>query len=145
MASIPGLFQIASFAMQVGAAYPLQQSLDITGRTTMQVDRIQAYLRVEPNATGDIPALADLQLAERLIRVRIALDRNDVRVLTNGDVPVSVFQQLDGGPLPVPPFQLGGNETPTLKINYGSNFLLMPAIAKYGSVFLEVVFYGQEV
>jgi hypothetical protein len=75
----------------------------------------------------------------------VALDRNDMRVITNGDVPVSVFQQLDGGPLPIPPFQLGGNETPTIKVNYGPNFLLMPAIANFGSVYLEVVFYGQEV
>ena len=145
MASIPGLFQVASFAMQIGAAYPLQQSLDITGRTTMQVDRIQSYLRVEPSATGLIPPLANLQFAERLIRIRVALDRNDMRVLTNGDVPVSVFQQLEGGPLPVPPFQLGGNETPTLIVNYGPNFLLQDAVKNYGNVFLEVVFYGQEV
>ena len=145
MASIPGLFQIASFVMPVGAAYPLQQSIDITGRTNMQVDRLQAYLRVEPSAAGATPALSDIQVAERLLRLRVALDRNDTRVLTNGDVPVSVFQQLDGGPLPVPPFQLGGNETPTIKINYGPNFLLLPLVTNFGGLYLEVVFYGQEV
>lgn len=140
-----GLPQIATFAMKVSATDPLQQSIDITGRARMMVDRIQAYLRVEPNALGAVPVLDNIKLAERLIRARVALDRNDRRVITNGDAPVSVFQQLQGGPLPVPPFELGGNETPTVKVNYGANFLQMDAVKNYGAVYLEFVFYGQEI
>ncbi|HEX9081463.1 MAG TPA: hypothetical protein VF768_04235 [Holophagaceae bacterium] len=138
-----GLPQIATFSMQIGANLSLAQSLDITGRDTMLVDRIQAYLRVEPSALGALPVMDTLRECERLIRVRVALDRNDMRVITNGDVPVSLFQQLQGGPLPVPPFQLGGNETPTIKVNYGPNFLLTDPLKNYGNVYLELAFYGQ--
>lgn len=139
-----GLFQTASFSMKVSATDPLTQSLDITGRSRILVDRMHAFLRVEPTAAGLVPTLDDVKLAERLLRARIALDRSDGRVLTNGDLPVSALQQLDGGPIPVPPFELGGNETPTLKINFPANLLQMDPLKNYGDVYLEIVFYGQE-
>ncbi|HEU4951530.1 MAG TPA: hypothetical protein VFT46_06245 [Holophagaceae bacterium] len=139
-----GLFQTASFSMKVSATDPTTQSLDITGRARILVDRMHAFLRVEPTAAGAAPVLDDVRLAERLLRARIALDRNDARVLTNGDLPVAALQQLDGGPIPVPPFELGGNETPTLKINFPANFLQLDPMKNYGDAYLEVIFYGQE-
>lgn len=140
-----GLFQTASFSMKVSANDPFIQSLDITGRAKISVDRMQAILRVEPLVDGSVPTTDEIQAVERLLRARIALDRNDKRVLTNGDLPVRALQQLNGGPIPVPPFELGGNETPTLKINFPPNMLAMSAMANYGTAYLEVVFYGQEV
>lgn len=140
-----GLPQIATFSMPIGAGLPTQQSIDITGRSRMMVDRIQAFLRVDPSPFGAVPDQANLQAAEALIRVRVALDRNDRRVLTNGDVPVRTFQQLQGGPLPVPPFELGGNEQPTMKVSYNPNVLQMDALKSYGACNLEIIFYGQEI
>ncbi|HZU53210.1 MAG TPA: hypothetical protein VFF77_04915 [Holophagaceae bacterium] len=139
-----GLFQTASFSMKVSADDPMSQSLDITGRARISVDRLHAFLRVEPKADGTAPTRDEVDAAERNLRLRIALDRNDKRVLTNGDLAVHALQQLDGGPLPVPPFELGGNETPTIKINWPANFLLLPALVNYGAAYLEIVFYGQE-
>lgn len=140
-----GLFQTASFSMKVSATDPTTQSLDITGRAKISVDRMHAFLRVEPAVDGSTPTRDEVEAAERNLRARIALDRNDRQVLTNGDVAVHALQQLDGGPIPVPPFELGGNETPTLKINWPANFLNMPALTTYGAAWLEIVFYGQEV
>lgn len=138
-----GLPQVASFKMALGAAQPTQKSLDITGRGKILVDRIAAKLVVTPSAAGQLPALSEIQAAERVIRLRLALDANDSRVLTIGDQAVASFSQLGEGPVPVPPFELGGNEQPTVKVNVHPNLFANALFSAYGGVELEIVFWGQ--
>jgi hypothetical protein len=137
-----GLPQVASFKMALGAGLPTQKTLDITGRGKIVVDRIAAKLVVTPSGAGLMPALSDIQAAERVVRLRLALDANDSRVLTIGDQAVASFSQLGEGPVPVPPFELGGNEQPTVKVNVHPNLYANPLFT-YGGVELEIVFWGQ--
>ena len=138
-----GLFQLASFRTKIGPGEPRSVSLDITGRAVLQCDRISAFLTVEPSAAGQVPALADIQVAERLVRLRLALDRNDRNVLTIGDQPLSVFQQLQGGPVAVPPFLLRGSDQPTIRLDMPPNLFQLPLFTAFGDVYLELVFWGQ--
>lgn len=138
-----GLPQVASFKMALGAGQPTQKSLDITGRGRIVVDRIGAKLNVTPDAAGLMPSLSEIQVAERLVRLRLALDANDSRVLTIGDQAVASFSQLGEGPIPVPPFELGGNEQPTVKVNIHPNLFANALFVSYGGVELEIVFWGQ--
>lgn len=141
-----GLPQIASFRMALGAGLPTQKSLDITGRGKVVVDRISAKLNVAPDAAlGQMPSLGEIQAAERVIRLRLALDANDARVLTIGDQAVASFGQFVQGPVPVPPFELGGNEQPTVKVIVHPNLFANPIFTTYGGVELEIVFWGQGV
>lgn len=138
-----GLPQVASFVMALGATLPTQKSLDITGRGRIVVDRIAAKLVVIPGALGDLPTMDQIRAVERVIRLRLALDANDSRVLTIGDQAVSSFSQLDQGPVPVPSFELGGNEQPTVKVNIHPNLFANPLFTGFGEVRLEIVFWGQ--
>ena len=131
--------------MALGATLPTQKSLDITGRGRISVDRIQAKLNVFPNALGDLPTKESIQVVERIVRMRLALDANDSRVLTIGDQSVGTFSQLDQGPVPVPLFELNGQEQPTVKVNIHPNLFANPVFALYGGVELEIVFWGQGV
>lgn len=135
--------QVASFKMALGAGLPTQKSLDITGRGRIVVDRIAAKLNVAPDAAGLMPSLSEVQAAERVVRLRLALDANDSRVLTIGDQAVASFSQLGEGPVPVPPFELGGNEQPTVKVNVHPNLYANAIFTTFGGVELEIVFWGQ--
>lgn len=139
-----GLPQIASFRMALGAGLPTQKSLDITGRGKVVVDRISAKLNVSPDAlNGYMPSLGEIQAVERVVRMRLALDANDSRVITIGDQAVASFGQFVQGPIPVPPFELGGNEQPTVKVNIPPNLFVNTLFTTYGGVELEIVFWGQ--
>lgn len=140
-----GLPQVASFKIPLGAGLPTQQSIDITGRSKILVDRIGAKLIVGPSGIGDIPNYNDILAAERLVRMRLALDRNDRRVITVGDQAVATFSQLNQGPVPVAPFEIGGDEQPTVKVNIHPNLFQSIIFTAYGSVELEIVFWGQGV
>jgi hypothetical protein len=141
---MPGQFHLASFRAKLGAADPKVVSLDITGRGALQCDRLQAFLTVEPSAAGAMPTLAEIQAVERLVRVRIALDRNDRTVINIGDQPVSCLQQLQQGPVPVQPFLVRGSEQPTVRLDYPPNLLQNAVFTAYGPVHLEIVFWGVE-
>jgi len=138
-----GTPQIASFRMPIGTGLPTTQSLDVTGRDSMQVDRIQAFITVQPSAAGDLPTREAVRQIERVIRLRLALDRNDKTVLTVGDMPAAVFSQLDQGPVPVTPFLLNGQDQPTVKVAINPNVYQTDVLKNYGPVELEVVFWGQ--
>ncbi|HJV39997.1 MAG TPA: hypothetical protein VJ549_00520 [Geothrix sp.] len=138
-----GIPQIASFRMKLTATGPVVQSLDITGRQPMQVDRIQAFITVQPSNVGATPTRDAVRLLERVVRMRLALDRNDKQVLTVGDMPVAIFSQLDQGPVPVPPFLLNGQDQPTVKTYINPNVFQADAMKNYGDVELEIVFWGQ--
>lgn len=141
-AGVKGLPQVASFRMKLGAGQATSQSLEITGRQNVMVDRVAAFLVVEPLADGTMPSRDEVRQAERLVRMRLALDRHDGRVLTIGDLPVAAFSQLDQGPVPVPPFVLQGNDQPTVKVDVPAN-LLQGSAFMFGAVHLEIVFWGQ--
>lgn len=140
-----GLPQVASFKIALGAGLPTQQSIDITGRSRILVDRIAAKLIVSPDGAGALPSMDAIRAAERLVRMRLALDRNDRRVLTVGDQAVSTFSQLDQGPVPVAPFEMGGDEQPTVKVNVHPNLFQNAIFTAFGGVELEIVFWGQGV
>lgn len=136
--------QFASFRMPLGATKPTTESLNITGRKPINVDRIQAFVTVQPAANGAMPTRDAVRMVERAIRARIALDRNDRNVITIGDMPVAIFSQLDQGPVPVAPFLLKGEEQPTVKLTINPNVFQMDPLKNYGEVELEIVFWGQE-
>lgn len=136
--------QIASFRMPLGSTKPTTESLNITGRKPITVDRIQAFVTVQPAADGTMPTRDAVRMVERTIRARIALDRNDRNVLTIGDMPLCIFNQLDQGPVAVPPFVLKGDEQPTIKLTINPNVFQTDAIKNYGPAEVEVVFWGQE-
>lgn len=143
MANLNALPQVASFRMRLGAGLQTSQSLDITGRGAIAVDRMQALITVQPAADGSMPSASEIAQVERLVRLRLALDRNDRRVLTIGDVPVCTFQQLNGSAVPVPPFKLIGAEQPTVKVTVDPNIFQANIFTNYGEVSLEVIFWGQ--
>ncbi|WP_257303399.1 hypothetical protein [Geothrix campi] len=138
-----GIPQIASFRMKLGTTEPTTKSLDITGRADVMVDRIQAFITVQPSAAGALPTRDAVRMIERAVRLRLALDRQDAQVITVGDMPAAIFSQLDQGPVAVPPFKLVGNNQPTVKLDINANVFQTDVLKNYGDVELEIVFWGQ--
>jgi hypothetical protein len=136
--------QLASFRMKLGADQPIDDARDVVGTRPLQIDRLQARIIVEPSGTGTVPAPADVRAMERLLRFRLALDRNDRRVFTLGDIPLDALQQLDGGPVPVPPFTLNVGEQPKVRLSVPPNFFLAPIFTGFGQVWVEFLFWGVE-
>lgn len=138
-----GLLQLASFQIDIGAGKPKVSSLDITGRDAIFVDRMVAFLTVEPASNGSMPTMDQIATVERCLRLRLSLDRNDSKVLTIGTQAVKTFQQLNTSPIQVPPFELRGSEQPTVKVEYPVNLEQNAVFTAFGAVKLEIVFYGQ--
>lgn len=139
-----GLFQIASLRHPLGATKPDNDAYQVTGRTALQVDRIQARLTVEPKADGTLPADEAIKALERSIRFKLSLDRNDTRMVTVGEIPVVCAQQLQGGPIPVQPFKLNKGEECKVKVSIHPNLYQAGIFKDYPAAYLEVIFYGVE-
>jgi hypothetical protein len=138
--------QLCSFRLKIGQGLPVDDAQDITGRRALKVDRLQARLVVEPSGTGTTPAPSDVAALERLIRFRLALDRNDRRVVTSGEgVPVDAMQQLSGGPVAVPSFTIQPGDQPKVRLSVPPNTFQNAIFNGFGTVWFELLFWGQEV
>lgn len=138
--------QLSIFRLKVGQGFPVDDAQDVTGRKALKVDRLQARLVVEPSGLGALPTPAEVAAIERLIRFRLALDRNDRRVVTSGDgVSIDAMQQLNGGPVAVPTFTIAPGDQPKVRLTVPPNTLSHAVFTNYGSVYFELLFWGQEV
>lgn len=139
-----GLFQIASLRHPLGASLPDHDAYQVTGRTSLQVDRIQARISVEPKADGTLPDEALIRALERSVRFKLSLDRNDTRMVTVGEISVaSLFAEV--GPIIMQPFKLNRGEECKVKVNIHPNLYNAGIFKDYPAAYLEILFFGQEV
>lgn len=139
-----GLFQVGILRHPIGSGKPDTDAYMVVGRAPIQVDRIQARISVEPKIDGTLPSEDAIKALERSIRFKLSTDRNETRMLTVGEVPVSTFQQLQGGPLTIQPVRLNTGEECKVKATIHPNLYNAGVLKDYPAVHLEVLFYGQE-
>ncbi len=138
-----GMFQLAILRHPLGQGKPDTEAYQVTGRSNITADRLQARITVDPKPDGSLPSEEAIKALERTIRFKLSLDRNDTRMVTVGEVPVCAMQQLQGGPIAVQPMQLKTGEEVKVKVTVHPNLYTAGILHDY-TASLEVLFYGQD-
>lgn len=118
----------------------------LTANDTQTISAISAYLLPNPTAGGVVPTLQDLQLLERMVKMRISKDPQQQNLFTKNFVGISAFQSKELGFVPIEEFKMQNNEQFTIEWQVISNnvFQLPAFLVNSAGIYLDVILWGTD-
>lgn len=137
--------KILTITAQISATASKLISNTLTANDAQTISAISMYMYPNPTVGGVVPPLTDIQLLERLVKVRLSRDPQQQQLFTKNFVGVAAFQSKELGFVPIEPFTMANLEQFTIQWDVVSNNVFAHSAFGAGvsaGIYLDVILWG---